>query len=51
MSMVADTARMRATLNWAPQYDNLDTIAAHALAWEDKLLRQRQGEIRHAMPA
>jgi len=51
MTMVADTARMRATLDWAPQYDDLDTIAAHALAWEDKLLRQHQGDIRHAMPA
>jgi UDP-glucose 4-epimerase len=51
MTMVADTARMRATLDWAPQYDDLDVIAAHALAWEDKLLRQRQGDIRHAMPA
>jgi UDP-glucose 4-epimerase len=51
MTMVADTARMRATLDWAPQYDDLDTIATHALAWEDKLQRQRQGEIRHAMPA
>ena len=51
MTMVADTARMRATLSWAPQYDDLGIIAAHALAWEDKLLRQRQGDIRHAMPA
>jgi len=51
MTMVADTARMRATLDWAPQYDGLDIIAAHALAWEDKLQRQRQGDIRHAMPA
>ncbi len=51
MTMVADTTRMRATLDWTPQYDDLETIAAHALAWEDKLLRQRQGDIRHAVPA
>ena len=51
MTMVADTAGMRATLDFTPQYDDLDTIAAHALAWEEKLLRQRQGDIRHAMPA
>jgi len=51
MTMVADTAGMRATLDFTPQYDDLDTIAAHALAWEQKLLRQRQGDIRHAMPA
>jgi UDP-glucose 4-epimerase len=51
MTMVADTTRMRATLNFTPQYEDLETIAAHALAWEEKLSRQRQGEIRRAMPA
>ena len=51
MTMVADTARMRATLDFTPQYEDLETIAAHALAWEEKLLRQRQGEIRRAMQA
>jgi UDP-glucose 4-epimerase len=51
MTMVADTARMRATLDFTPQYEDLEIIAAHALAWEEKLLRQRQGEIRQAMPA
>jgi UDP-glucose 4-epimerase len=30
-------------LDWTPQYDNLDTIAAHALAWEEKLLHERGG--------
>jgi UDP-glucose 4-epimerase len=34
---------IRATLDWVPQYDNLDTIAAHALVWEEKLLRERGG--------
>jgi UDP-glucose 4-epimerase len=43
MTMIADTSRIRATLDWVPQYDNLDTIAAHALAWEEKLLRERGG--------
>lgn len=42
VEMVADTARIRATLDWIPQYDDLDTIAAHALAWENKLLQLRQ---------
>jgi len=51
MTMVADTTRIHAALDWTPQYDDLDTIAAHALAWEDKLFRQRQGDIRQAMPA
>jgi UDP-glucose 4-epimerase len=43
MTMVADTSRMRAMLDWTPQYDNLDVIATHALAWEEKLLRERGG--------
>jgi len=51
MTMVADTTRMRATLNFTPQYDDLDTIAAHAMAWEEKLLQQRQRDIGHAMRA
>jgi len=43
MSMVADVSRIRATFDWTPQYDSLDMIAAHALAWEEKLLRERDG--------
>src|SRR6201990_1152210 len=35
MTMVADTTRIRSMLDWTPQFDNLDTIAAHALAWEE----------------
>jgi UDP-glucose 4-epimerase len=46
MTMIADTTRVRATLDWIPQYDNLDTIAAHALAWEEKLLDERSREQR-----
>jgi UDP-glucose 4-epimerase len=51
MSMVADTGRMRATLDWTPRYDDLETIAAHALAWEEKLFRERHGEIQYAASA
>ena len=51
MTMVADTTRIRATLDWTPQYDNLETIAAHALAWEEKLYRERHGELAHAASA
>jgi UDP-glucose 4-epimerase len=50
MTMVADVGRIRATLDWTPQYDDLETIALHALAWEEKLL-QRHGDIRQAVPA
>lgn len=42
MTMIADTTRIRATLDWTPQYGDLGTIARHALAWEEKLARDRQ---------
>ena len=51
MTMVADTSRIRNLLDWTPQYDNLDTIAAHALAWEEKLLRDRNRDAQHAESA
>jgi UDP-glucose 4-epimerase len=51
MTMVADTSRIRSALDWTPQLDNLETIAAHALAWEKKLLRERQGDAAHAASA
>jgi UDP-glucose 4-epimerase len=38
-------------LDWTPQYDSLETIAAHALAWEEKLFRERHGELREAASA
>src|SRR5438445_410589 len=48
MTMVAGTSRIRSTLDWTPRYDDLDTIAAHALAWEEKLFRDRGGLGQHA---
>ncbi len=51
MTMVADTSRIRATLDWTPAYDNLDTIAAHALAWEEKVSRERHSEVRQLATA
>ena len=51
MTMVADTSRIRSTLDWTPQYDDLDTIAAHALNWEEKLLRERGEFAQHAASA
>jgi UDP-glucose 4-epimerase len=36
-------SRIRATLDWRPQFDDLDTIATHALAWERRLLGRREG--------
>jgi len=40
-AIVADAARIRATLSWTPQYDDLDTIVTHALAWERRLMELR----------
>jgi UDP-glucose 4-epimerase len=40
-AIVADARRIRAQLNWTPQFDNLDLIVAHALAWERKLAEVR----------
>jgi len=51
MTMVADTSRIRSTLDWNPRYDDLDTIAAHALIWEEKLLRERGGLPQQAQSA
>jgi len=51
MTMVADTTRIRSTLDWTPQYDDLDTIARHALAWERKLFEERHGDSRFAASA
>jgi UDP-glucose 4-epimerase len=49
--MVADSRLIRATLDWTPQYDNLETIATHALTWEWKLSRERQGDEQQAASA
>jgi len=51
MTMVADTSRLRATLNWTPQYDDLETIARHSLAWEEALFRERHADLKHAASA
>jgi UDP-glucose 4-epimerase len=32
MTMVADISRIRSLLDWTPHYDDLETIATHALA-------------------
>jgi UDP-glucose 4-epimerase len=36
--IVAACDRVRSTLGWQPQFDNLQTIVTHALAWERKLM-------------
>ncbi|MCA6111426.1 UDP-glucose 4-epimerase GalE [Bradyrhizobium cenepequi] len=51
MTMVADARRIRALLDWTPKYDDLETIAAHALAWEQKLFLERGGPLQQAESA
>ncbi|MEO7177208.1 MAG: UDP-glucose 4-epimerase GalE [Allosphingosinicella sp.] len=41
-ALVADNRRILATLPWRPRLDDLDTIVAHALAWERKLAERGQ---------
>ncbi len=40
VSLIADVTRIRAALDWKPQYDDLDTIVKHALGWERRLLAE-----------
>lgn len=40
-SLISDPARIRSTLPWQPKHADLDTIIAHALAWERKLSELR----------
>jgi UDP-glucose 4-epimerase len=40
-AIVADSTRIRTQLGWTPQFDDLDTIVAHALAWERRLAETR----------
>ncbi len=39
-AMVAAADRIQETLAWTPRYDDIDTIVAHALAWEETLLQR-----------
>jgi len=41
--LIADAARIRAVLGWSPRFNDLETIAATALAWERKLLKKPSG--------
>jgi UDP-glucose 4-epimerase len=51
MTMIADTSRIRGVLDWTPRYDDLETIARHALNWEEKLYRERHDDLQHAASA
>jgi UDP-glucose 4-epimerase len=38
--LVASNTRIKSELRWRPVYDDLDGMVAHALAWEEKLIRR-----------
>jgi len=40
--LVANVERIRGTLDWRPQFQDLDTIVAHAFAWERRLSSKRE---------
>ena len=44
-ALVANVERINATLPWRPRYQNLDTIVAHALAWEKQLASRRKTSV------
>ncbi len=43
VSLVADVGRIHATLDWRPQFDDLDTVVSHAYAWEHHLMSRSLG--------
>jgi UDP-glucose 4-epimerase len=48
---VAAAQRIRKLLDWTPQFENLDTIVGHALAWEHKLMAEATPAFREAISA
>ena len=41
-ALVANVDRIRSTLDWRPQFQDLDTIVTHAYAWERRLSAKRE---------
>ncbi len=50
-AIVASAQRISDVLRWQPALDDLETIVAHALAWEDHLAAKRQALQRQAISA
>jgi UDP-glucose 4-epimerase len=50
-SIVAAAAQIRELLDWVPEYDDLDTIVRHALAWERSLASQAKSVHGQLLPA
>jgi len=41
VALVADVTRIRSTLDWRPQFQDLDTIVSHAFAWEQLAAKRK----------
>jgi len=41
VALVADASRIKSTLDWHPQFNELDTIVRHALSWERRLAKRQ----------
>ncbi len=41
VALIANVDRIRATLDWHPQFENLDTVVGHAFGWERQLMSKR----------
>lgn len=41
-SLIADSSALKATLNWQPQYDDINEIVRTSLNWEKKLLEKAE---------
>jgi UDP-glucose 4-epimerase len=48
---VAAASRIRELLNWTPEFDALDAIVRHALAWERHLMAQSEPARRRVISA
>jgi UDP-glucose 4-epimerase len=48
---VAAANRIRELLNWTPEFDDLDAVVGHALAWERHLMAQDEPRARAAISA
>lgn len=50
-AIIADNRRLLATLDWKPEWDDLDAIVADAVAWERRLARRARDEALNPAPA
>jgi UDP-glucose 4-epimerase len=50
-AIVGAVERIKMVLGWTPEWDNLDAIVSHALAWERRLVAERGGPQRKSIPA